>query len=306
MKKTIIVLISVVLFCLNAPLCAVAEEEALTKTLEVTKSDLSGKTGFLLNFELGGASVNVIRTTDNNTVIKAVVTYYESGPEPSLGTKLTGTDNTSFQADFTSGFSFDGEFPWGFKGITQKMQTWEITIGATLEIETELSIMGGAIIAESIDLGGLPLTYIGLMLGGASLDIDFSTPTTRQVEDISIECGGTLLELSNIGNTDFVDFSLMGGGNISVLDFRGTYGTERHDTNIIAAGSMTTIKVPEEAGVNAGILSIAAPVFTSGDWERNVIFPFLSNIYKTEDYADQDTQLFFDITTVAAVMVLER
>ena len=302
MKKIILFSMMAVFFWLNVPLCVFAEETALTKTLEITKNDIAGKAYFLPNFELGGARVNVIRSIDNETVIKVVVTYYESGPEPSLETEISGTGDAYFYADFVSGYD-DNLFSWN---SSQKMQIWDISIG-TFGIDTKLRIAGGGIIAEAIDFGGLPLTYLELMLGGAAVDIDFSVPTTRQLKDIFIQCGGGILELSNIGNTDFENFSLMGGGMISILDFNGTYSGERHDAIITAAGSMNTLIFPDNAGVKAGTLSIASAIFTSGnDWENEVIFPFVSSVYQTEDYNDEAVKLFFDIITVGSVLVLER
>ncbi len=137
------------------------------------------------------------------------------------------------------------------------------------------------------------------------MDVDFSTPTSRRIERLRADCGGALLSMFNIGNTDFERFQLNGGGNAVSLDFEGAYVSAQHDVNITAAGSAQNITVPSDAGAEVNVVSVAAPVVVQGgDWDtqRRIIF----KKFVTTDYDNQNVKLDIDITAVGSIVVIDR
>lgn len=259
---------------------------ALTKTLEVTKEDLVNATSFSLSFAIGGAQVEIVKSDDEDIIVQAVVTYDNTAPEPTL---TTDTSNGIFSADFSSG---DDMFPSPISGFEE----WTITIGK-YNVDTDLALTCGGVSAD-IDLGGLPLRSCILTLGGVTMDVDFSVPTTRQVESISITGGGIVLTMSHIGNTDFRKLSFLGGGGIVDLDFQGAYTSEQHNATILAAGHLLGISVPSDAGERAQVLSIGMPISIQGSgWEADFSLFFYQR-FTTSDYTTQNVKIDIDVTTV--------
>ena len=266
-----------------------------SKVLETTRNDLlnAGATQFSLSFVIGGARLNILRSNDTGTIVRAVVTYDDSDHEPTLATT---SDSGKLTASFKSGNEIEDDWP-------ESIQEWEITIG-NYDIDTDLSMTYGGVMADA-DLGGLPLRNVTLALGGVDMDVDFSTPTTRQVEKIKIDCGGVLLSVANVGNTDFEKFEINGGGNIVDLDFQGAYVSGQHDVNIVVAGSEQEITFPSDIGERVEVVSIAAPVIVQGSgWEkeRRLIF----RTFTTDDYDTQNIIIDTDITAVGSLVIIDR
>ena len=276
----------IIVFLFLCTLFSTSIVSALTKTLEVTKEDLVSATSFSLSFAIGGAQVEIVKSDDEDIIVQAVVTYNSTGPEPTL---TTNTSNGIFAADFSSG---DDIIPAPISGFEE----WTITIGS-YNIDTDLALSCGGV-AATVDLGGLPLRSCILSLGGVSMNVDFSTPTTRQVENISITGGGIVLTMSNIGNTDFKKLSLLGGGGVVDFDFKGAYTSEQHNATILAAGHMLGISVPTNAGERAEIFSIGLPIaFQGSGWESDFSLFFYQR-YTTSDYTTQNVKLDIDVTSV--------
>lgn len=259
---------------------------AATKTLEVTKADLANATAFSLSFAIGGAQIQIAKSDDEDIIVQAVVTYSSSGQEPTL---TTGESGGVFSANFNSGAD---TIPSPFSGFEE----WTITIG-TYNVDTDLALLCGGVSA-TIDLGGLPLRSCILTLGGVSMDVDFSTPTTRQVESITITGGGIIFSMSNIGNTDFKKLSLLAGGGIVDFDFQGAYTSEQHNATIVAAGHLLGISLPSDAGERVGILSIGLPLTVLGSgWDIDFSLFFYQR-YTTSDYTTQTVKIDIDVTAV--------
>jgi hypothetical protein len=265
-----------------------------TKTLEVTKEDLVNATSFSLAFTLAGAQVEIVKSDDEDIIVQAVVTYNSTEPEPTL---TPDTTNGIFTADFSSGVDI---IPAPITGFEE----WTITIG-TYNVDTDLAFSCGGVSA-TVDLGGLPLRSCILSLGGVSMNVDFSTPTTRQVESISITGGGIVFTMSHIGNTDFENLSFIGGGGIVDLDFQGAYTSEQHNATFIAAGHLLGISVPSDAGERAQVLSIGMPVSIQGSgWEAD--FPlFFYQRYTTSDYTTRNVKIDIDVTAVGSLGSIVR
>jgi len=263
--------------------------------LEITQNELlsADATLFSLSFIIGGAQISLSPSNDNQTVVRAVVTYDDSDPEPTL---TTTTEGGKFIASFRSGYETEDDWP-------ETIQEWEITIG-NYSINTDLSMACGGVMGD-VDLGGLSLRNITFSFGGVDLDVDFSAPTMRQVEKIKVDCGGALLSMVNVGNTDFEEFEVNGGGNIIDLDLQGAYASEQHEVNIVVAGSEQEIMYPSDIGERVEVLSIAAPIIIKGSgWEkdRRVIF----KTFTTDDYDTQNTIIDTNITAVGSLVIIDR
>jgi len=268
----------------------------MEKTLVLTKDDLTnaGATNLILFFEIGGATVNIVQGTDENIICQAVVRYSVDSLEPTL-TKKT-TDGT-YTATFESG-KIVGQQP---PDITHE---WEITIGK-YDTDTDLFFALGGVMAD-IDLGGMPLRNLAFELGGVSMSVDFSSPTSRTVENVIGAGGGVYLAMMNIGNTNFQKFGLTGGGCAFDLDFHGAYQTGKHYVGIVLAAYDLNATVPAGAGEQVKVYSMVAPLIVTGEgWEKVVYRPTYKQ-YITEDYDTQSVQLNFNITAIASNVVIDR
>ena len=272
------------------------ETAVMEKTLVLTTDDLTnaGATNLILFFEIGGATVNIVQGTDENIICQAVVRYSQDTLEPIL-TKKT-TDGT-YSATFESGKIISPQQP----DITHE---WEITIGK-YDTDTDLFFALGGVVAD-VDLGGMPLTNLALDLGGVSMSIDFSSPTSRTVENVIGGGGGVYLAMMNIGNTNFQKFGLTGGGCAFDLDFHGAFQTGKHYVGIVLAAYDLNAAVPDGAGEQVKVYSMVAPLMVIGEgWETVVHRPTYKE-YITEDYDTQGIQLNFNITAIASNVVIDR
>ncbi len=268
------------------------------KTMTVTRDMLTDTTDRLsLYFTLAGAKITVGPPTDNQSVlIQATVTYDSSETEPSL-TVDNGT-GTEFTAMFLSGIDIED-----YEDVAA-IEQWHISFGSS-DIATRLFISGGGI-EGNLQLGGLPLEELSLSAGGADLDFDFPAPTTRAVQSISVEGGGITLSMLHLGNTDFSQFQLIGGGYVAELDFSGTYSAGTHAVEMIGAGNIMNIRVPPDAGEKIELLSVACPVFIRGAVWTTQNRNFFLREYITADYDQQDAHIDFDITAVGSLLRISR
>jgi hypothetical protein len=296
-KVTVFLPLIFTLLLLSPGFTVYADDTAIMeKTLVLTKDDLTnaGATNLILFFEIGGATVNIVQGTDENIICQAVVRYSQDTLEPIL-TKKT-TDGT-YTATFESGKIISPQQP-------DIIHEWEITIGK-YDTDTDLFFALGGVIAD-VDLGGMPLTNLALDLGGVSMSIDFSSPTTRTVENVIGGGGGVYLAMMNIGNTNFQKFALTGGGCAFDLDFHGAYQTGKHYVGIVLAAFDLNATVPAGAGEQVKVYSMVAPLVVTGEgWESVVHRPTYKE-YITEDYDTQGVQLNFNITAIASNVLIDR
>jgi hypothetical protein len=252
MKKLSIFLTLICILLLFTPGFTVYADDTavMEKTLVLTKDDLinAGAMNLILVFEIGGATVNIVQSTDENIICQAVVRYSVDTLEPILIKKTT--DGT-YTATFESGRIISPQPP----DITHE---WEITIGK-YDTDTDLFFALGGVVAD-IDLGGMPLTNLAFDLGGVSMSIDFSSPTSRTVENVIGAGGGVYLAMMNIGNTNFQKFGLTGGGCAFDLDFHGAYQTGIHYVGIVLSAFDFNATVPAGAGEQVKVYSMVAPL----------------------------------------------
>ena len=282
------------LFLCTLPPTSIAAEE--TKTLTITKDDLGSADEFDLSFAIGGAKVTIIHSDNADVIVQAFITYDSSGPEPDLDTSISGeTLNAVFKSGYETDFNYN-QFP--------DIQEWEITIG-TYDIDTDVSIYGGGVSGD-IDLGGLPLRNCILTLGGVRVNVDFSTPTTRQVEKLYVIGGGMVLSMANIGNTDFEEFNMTGGGFVADLDFEGDYESEQHNVSIMGGGNQLVIAVPSDAGGKVEILAVGTLAFVRGTGWRTTLNLFFLQNHITSDYESQSTKINMGIIVAGSIVAVNR
>lgn len=293
MKKFLIVIGIAAMFLINT----VATAEQVVETLTLTAADLSSANTeeLKLKFQLGGSAVSISQGNSTENIVQAIVTYDSDDFKPTLRKDNSGG---VFFATFSTGFEVDDI------DVPDSIQIWKIIIGQ-YETDTDLTIDGGGI-TGSTDLGGMPIKDCLLNLGGAALEVDFSSPTSRQVDKFTINGGGIKLSVFNIGNTDFKEFNMAGGGNLTDLDFNGTYNSERHDANIVGAGSKISITVPTDAGEKISALTIATPMTIDGPGWEETAKSFIKKGFITDDFDMQEVQLDFDITGVGSIITIDR
>jgi len=299
MKKLSILLPLICFFLLlTSGFIAYADENTIMeKTLVLTKDDLTnaGATSLRLLFEIGGATLNLVKGTDENTIVEAVVTYSENSLEPSLS--LTTNTNGQYTANFKSGYvMWPQHFP-----VTHE---WNITVGS-YNTDTDLNFALGGVIAD-VDLGGMPLRNLALELGGVGMSVDFSTPTTRSVENIVVGSGGVYLAMLNIGNTDFNKFAISGGGCAFDLDFHGTYSAGNHDVAMMLAADTLITTLPLDAGEEVRAYTIMAPLVMRGEGWDKVIYRPVYKEYITDDYDTQAVTLDLNISATTASLIIDR
>ncbi|MFQ6009120.1 MAG: toast rack family protein [Candidatus Zixiibacteriota bacterium] len=85
-----------------------------------------------------------------------------------------------------------------------------------MSLEMEIGACDG-----QIDLGGIPLEELDIELGAASGEVEFSQPNLRRLKELNIDAGASSLDMYDIGNANFEQFTFSGGVGSFDLDFRG-------------------------------------------------------------------------------------
>ncbi|MCX5886115.1 MAG: hypothetical protein NT096_09440 [Proteobacteria bacterium] len=297
MKKVFGLFLAVLFFTLSIAGSSAYADELMQKTLVVTKQDLAnaGATSFRLLFEIGGATVNLVKGTDENIVVQAVVSYSENSLEPSLS--LITNSNGQYTANFMSGYLI---WPQHFP-VTHE---WNITI-SNYTTDTDLNFALGGVMAD-VDLGGMPLRNLALELGGVGMSVDFSTPTTRSVENIVVGTGGAYLAMLNIGNTNVGKLSLSGGGSAFDLDFHGAYSAGNHDVFMMLAADNLNATVPLSAGEQVKAFTAITPVVVTGEGWETIARNLLYKNYITDDYESQSATIDLAIEAAASNIIIDR
>ena len=272
---------------------------AYEKTLTLTKADLesSGASRLALLFNIGGAKVTMLPSSDTEVIVKAVVEYSDPRLEPTL-------DQSSLSGVYTANFE-SGSIEWPpYPKPPLLVHTWTITLGS-YDTDTNLAIDLDAAFSN-IDLGSLPLTGVSLNVDATSASIDFSAPTTREASAVSVACDASYLSMTNIGNTDFSRFHLETDASITVLDFQGAYSAGEHKITATADAAALYAFLPMDTGEHVRVLSDLAVVMITGEgWEKVVRMPQYKE-YITEDYETQAVQLNLEIEADVSTIFLNR
>lgn len=291
--RKLVLLINMTIFLCTMLLVSVSF--CATQTLQITKDSLSTATRFSLSFLICGAQVQITRSNDEDTIVKADITYNSKISEPTLATKSSGD---TFTAEFRSGLRI---IPYSNPNIEE----WNIVIGS-YDVDTDMTIICKEVTSE-FDLGGLPLTNCTVRLRVGNMNVDFDAPTTRQVERFIVSGHGMNLSMSNIGNTDFKLFDLIGFGGTADLDFQGSYDNQQHNANLISVGMIQKIAVPFDAGEQVRILPMPVPisVVPRSEWHTDRWLLFYQQ-YSTNDYNSQSIKINLGITSVGSFGTVVR
>lgn len=265
------------------------------KTLLLTKDELvgSGATQLDLSFNIGGAKVYLAQSVAEDVIVEALVRYSDERLEPNLTTILF---YDRYIVDFKSGVIKK------YKPGT--VHEWYIIIGS-YEVDTKLAINLGGVLAD-LDLGTMPLATLVLNLGGDSVNINFSSPTSRSVKNLNVNCGGAYLSMTNIGNTDFDRFTLDSGGSALRLDFHGVYSNGEHEIDMNLGAVALETNVPMYAGEHLQVFKAVSGVIVVGEgWEKVVNKPFYKE-YITSDYDVKDIRLDLRVFTASSGIFIER
>ncbi len=296
MKKFIVAIILSTL--LNSTLL-LSWTQAATQTFEITRNNLLDATRFSLKLSLHGASIRIVRSDNEDTIVRAEISYNEKLMKPLFKTRSSGN---TFIATFKSGFRI---LPYNNTNIEE----WTVTIG-NYDIDTDLTIICDRTTAD-INLGGLPLTTCTLRLYTGNINVDFPVPTTRSIDKLTITGGGMNLAVSNIGNTDFQVFNLAGLTGSTTLDFNGSYSSPEHNVRLITVGMVNNILLPSgQSGVGAKVrnLFLSPPITVMvpvTEWNRNLVLPSFVQ-YSTNDYTIQNTKIDLGITTFLSFVTIVR
>jgi hypothetical protein len=269
-----------------------------TRTLEITKSDLLAKTEFSLSFSLRGARAVIRRINDDDTTVKADITYNTPRGEIQEPKLLTESSGNAFTAEFKSGMR---ALPY----TNTTVEEWDIIIG-NYDVDTDLSLVFKNASAD-LDLGGLPLIRCTLTIRTGTVAVDLSAPTTRPVEQFTINGYAMNLCASSIGNADFGFFNLTGSGGAADLNFDGLYAAEEHNVQIATTGMVLNITVPSDAGEQVVALPFSLPVVVvpRDEWTRDFRLPFLQR-YSTNDYNTQRIKINLGITSLGSFGMVVR
>jgi len=295
MKKCVFLCITVLVM-----LCFPPAPPALsaTQTLEITKSDILDKTDFSLSFSLRGARVIIRRINDDDTIVKADITYNTPRLEMQEPKLITESSGNTFIANFKSGLR---ALPY----TNANIEEWDITIG-NYDVDTDLNLVCKNVSAD-LNLGGLPLIRCTLKVRQGTVGVDFDAPTTRPVEQFTINGHALNLSVSNIGNADFGFFNMTGSGGTADLNFDGLYVAQEHNVQIATTGMIQNITVPLDAGEQVVTIPFSLPiVVVPGDeWNRDLWLPFLQR-YTTNDYNTQRTKINLIITSIGSFGMVVR
>ncbi len=269
-----------------------------TRTYAITKSDLLAKTEFSLSFSLRGARAVIRRTNDDDTIVKANITYNTPRMERQEPRLIIESSGNTFIADFESGKRV---FPY----TNTTVEEWDIAIG-NYDVDTDLRLVFKNASAD-LDLGGLPLVGCTLKIRRGTVVVDFSAPTTRPVEQVTINGYVMNLSASNIGNTDFGFFNLTGSGGAADLDFDGLYAAEVHNVQIATTGMVQNITLPSDAGEQVVALPFSLPIVVvpRDEWTSDFRLPFLQR-YSTNDYNTQRIKINLGITSLGSFGMVVR
>jgi len=269
-----------------------------TRTLEITKSDLLAKTECSLSFSLRGARAVIRRINDDDTIIKADITYNTPRWEIQEPKLLTESSGNAYTAEFKSGMRV---LPY----TNTTIEEWDIVIG-NYDVDTDLNLVFKDASAD-LDLGGLPLIRCTLTIRTGTVAVDFSAPTTRPIEQFTVNGYAMNLSASSIGNADFGFFNLTGSGGAADLNFDGLYMAEEHNVQIATTGMVLNLTVPSDAGEQVVALPFSLPIVVvpRDEWTRDFRLPFLQR-YSTNDYNTQRIKINLGITSLGSFGMVVR
>ncbi len=275
-------------------LVSAAAAFAFDTTLVLSRQDISGAQRLSLSFEVSGAALNIGRSQDNATVVRAAVSSVDPAAAPALS--VSQSEGTA-SALFSSGADIQpADAP-----LTQQ---WDITIGDPA-VPVLMTLTCGGVDAEA-ELGGLPLASLSLISASSDIAVRFGSPTALPIEILLFAGSSSTLSLEGINATGFESFGILGSRNDLYLDFSGDLSPALHTVSCLLWGSSLQGRLAESIAARLSFLGVGGALDVSGrGWQRQLSLPF-RKVYRTDDYPEREAAIDFDIRTLNTTVAVER
>ncbi len=271
MKKTLLILGLMTFFAISLSVSA--------RMKQVTKEiDLDGADRIMITAELGAGEFR-IEPRDMEMVAIVDISYNPRRTDYEVDYKVSrSTGYLSLESDHRNNMNIDTDD-----------NEWDITLST--RYETTLQIEIGACEAD-MDLGGIPLEELSIEIGAASGRVVFSEPNPIRMKRLDIEAGASSLELEEIGNANFEQFSFEGGVGSFTIDLRGEYNGESEVDIEIGLGS-AEIYLPDNVAVR--IETSGGNWLSSIDIHSRDIEEIDDDLFETEDFDSADIRIILTL-----------
>lgn len=149
---------------------------------------------------------------------------------------------------------------------------WSLKLSDSIPLD--LAIQAGAY-QGTLDLGGLHLKDLSIQDGASQSKVDFSQPNPETLDNFSYKTGASQVDLTELANANFSNFSFDGGAGDYTLDFSGSL-TRDAQVTIKAGVSNITLTVPAATHVIISNQGAISNIDTQGTWIVN------GSTYETE------------------------
>ncbi|MCX6834672.1 MAG: toast rack family protein [candidate division Zixibacteria bacterium] len=130
------------------------------------------------------------------------------------------------------------------QGWDQDESENEWTLQLSKKYPTSLEMDVGACEGR-MELGGIPLIGLTLDIGAADLEIEFSEPNPARLEELSVDCGASSLEIGGLANANVGSMEFDVGAGSCKIDLRGEIKGETQIDISVGVGSMDVILSPD-------------------------------------------------------------
>jgi len=162
----------------------------------------------------------------------------------------------------------------------------EWTVQLSKKYRTSLEMDIGACEAR-MDLGGIPLVSLILDVGAADMEIEFSERNPTVLEELSVDCGASSLEIYGLANARPRSMEFDVGAGSCEIDVRGEIEGELEIDISVGVGSMDVI------------LSRDVALMVEGDdnWLSSInfrgfdLYETRDGVWKTDDFEDADNRV---------------
>jgi len=162
----------------------------------------------------------------------------------------------------------------------------EWTVQLSQKYRTSLEMDIGACEAR-MDLGGIPLVYLVLDVGAADMEIEFSERNPTELEELSVDCGASSLEIYGLANARARAMEFDVGAGSCEIDLRGEIEGELEIDINVGVGSMDVILSRDVALMVEGDDNW----LSSLDFRGFDLYETRDGVWKTDDFEDADNRV---------------
>jgi len=190
----------------------------------------------------------------------------------------------------TGYFSFEFKKKKSFQIFSDDRENenkWTLLLGDKLPMNINID---AGMASNTFDFSGLKIEGLNMDVGMSSNNILFRKPNPLVMTDFIIDAGMSSTEIYGLGNANFRHLTIDEGMSSTILDFSGELAYDA-EVKIDAGMGSTNIILPRNVG-----LKIKAPSdFTSSLSIPDNLKEVRENIYKSQDYEQAKSNLYFDI-----------